>query len=259
MNLSIIVLNYNFLECTKQTVENLIKLTTVPHEFIFVDNGSIDGTRKYLESMRDKTNAQQVKYVFNDRNLGVAGGKNSGLQVAEGNYLLTIDDDILVPSNYDKLMIESLDKIDTLGTIGVNVEGKNYGVVNINDVAIRLKKWGNIGGGCVCMSRRIFNMVGYLSADTVYGGEDCDLYNRLRLLNLMNGYIVPKGQHLTKSASDSYKAIKAAAHKSTPIEHQKVRVNKYKYKKKTKPIFVECSTPKLDTKKIDEAIKGKPK
>lgn len=33
--LSIIVLNYNRLEYTKQTIENLIKKTSVRHEFFF--------------------------------------------------------------------------------------------------------------------------------------------------------------------------------------------------------------------------------
>ena len=38
--MSISVLNYNRIEYSKQTIERLIDITTVRHEFIFIDNGT---------------------------------------------------------------------------------------------------------------------------------------------------------------------------------------------------------------------------
>ena len=56
--MSIVILNWNRLHYTKQTLECIIEKTTVPHELIFVDNGSVDGTREYLKDMENKTNAE---------------------------------------------------------------------------------------------------------------------------------------------------------------------------------------------------------
>lgn len=55
--MSIMILNWNRLHYTKRTLEKIIERTTVPHELIFIDNGSKDGTIEYLISMKNKTNA----------------------------------------------------------------------------------------------------------------------------------------------------------------------------------------------------------
>jgi len=69
--MSIIMLNWNRKHYSERTLERMIKFTTVPHEFIFVDNGSVDGTREYLKSMENSTNAEKITYVFNDKNPGM--------------------------------------------------------------------------------------------------------------------------------------------------------------------------------------------
>lgn len=253
--ISIVVLNYNRLECTKQTIQSLIDNTTVPHEFIFVDNGSIDGTREFLQSIKNKTNAEQVKYVFNKRNFGVAGGRNSGLREAEGDYLLTIDDDILVPPKYDVQIIDALDNIRNLGMVGVSVEKKHYPAKTTNGVKLRLKK-GNIGGACICFTRKTFEKVGYFSPDFVYGGEDCDMYTRMSLLGLINGYVLAIGKHLSSEQSQDYMKLKKQSHKHDSEQQSRVRVNKYHYKKGIKDIYVPYKEPEFKSKKFDKAIRG---
>ena len=235
--LSIIVLNYNRLKYTKRTISNLISKTTVEHEFIFVDNGSIDGTREYLKSLEYETNAKVVKYIFNDENLGVAGGRNIGLRAADGYYLMTIDDDILVPDNYDKLLIEACDKIPKLGITGISVEKKNYPVKNINGVDLQFKKDGNLNGGCLCMPRRTFDRVGYFYAFATYGVEDCDMYVRIKYLKLISAYIIPKGIHIDEKNNAEYAALKKSYHSPKSKVFRSVGSNEIRYKK-TKNVYV---------------------
>jgi GT2 family glycosyltransferase len=254
--LSIIVLSYNRLHYTRQTIENLIAKTTVSHEFIFVDNGSIDGTKEYLRGLEGKTNAVRIQCVFNESNYGVAGGRNSGLLVANGDYLMTIDDDILVPDNYDGYVIEACDKISNIGIVGISVEKKNYGIQEIDGINVRIKK-GNLGGACLCMPRKVFDKVGYFSPDFVYGGEDCDMYIRLRIINLISVYVLPKALHIDKNENKQYKAIKKFAHNPRSKSFRKVGDNQIKYKK-TRDVYIPYSVPNIKTRKFDEAIKGKP-
>lgn len=237
--LSIIVLCRNRLEYTKQTISNLIANTKVRHEFIFVDNNSTDSTRLYLQSLRGKTNARRELFIFNKYNYGVPGGRNSGIVRALGKYIMTIDNDILVPLGYDKDLITACDNIKELGMIGVSVEKRDYPIVNKNGVNIQLKS-DNIGGACICLPRRVFDRVGYYSADFIYGGEDCDMYLRMKYLKLINGYILNKGIHL--GISDTTNAYKKEAHKPNSKQSLKVSKNMIKYIKR-KNVYVPFSIP----------------
>lgn len=210
--LSIVILNWNRLHYTKQTLECIVKKTTVPHELIFVDNGSVDGTREYLKDMENKTNAQKVTYVYNDKNLGVAGGRNSGLVHATGDYLLTIDDDVLVPDDWDIHITRACDKIPQLGITGVNVEPIKFNVREINGVRVR-PKGGNLGGACLCIPRRVFKRVGYYNVFGQYGHEDAMMFYRLNHLGLLSAYIEPRGIHLDVDADKKYRVAKNKAHK----------------------------------------------
>jgi O-antigen biosynthesis protein len=215
--MSIIILNWNRLHYTRQTVETIIAKTTVPHELIFVDNGSKDGTQEYLLDMQTKTNAKNVICQFNNKNLGVAGGRNSGLAKATGDYLVTIDDDILVPDKWDILMANACDKIPSLGITGVNVEPFSFPVQKINGAMVRPKN-GNLGGACLCLPKRVFKSIGYYNYFSTYGHEDAAMYYRLAHMGLISAYIEPKGVHLDIDADKSYRVAKNDAHRKGSIQ-----------------------------------------
>ncbi len=229
--LSIVVLNYNRIDYTKQTISNLIKKTRVKHEFIFVDNGSTDGTRRYLDYLRPNTNAVRVTYVFNKYNFGVAGGRNSGLVHARGDYLMTIDDDVLVPDDYDKKLIEACDKIENLGITGINVEKRPYPIKRMSGVRMQAKN-GNLGGACLCIPRKIFRKTGFFSPDFIYGGEDTDMYIRMQYLKLKSAYIEPMGKHLHEIGSDKYIDFKGQAHSAESPQVKSVTYHMMQYIKR---------------------------
>lgn len=89
MKLSIITLTYNKLKYTKKYIESLYKYTK-DFELIIVDNGSTDGTREYLQSL------DGVKLIFNEENVGFSKGNNQGLELAEGEYIGFLNNDILL-------------------------------------------------------------------------------------------------------------------------------------------------------------------
>ena len=227
--LSIVVLNYNRFKYTKQTIENLMEKTKLKHEFIFVDNGSKDGTRKYLTSLKGRTTAVREIYVFNKWNFGVAGGKSSGMIHARGDYVFVCDDDILVPDNYDKLLVDVLN-VEGMGMSGVNVEGKSYPIVEIDGVTMQRKKE-NLNGGFMAWKREIIQKVGYFSPDTVYGGDDTGMHLRIKALGLMNAYIVPNGIHLDEKLDKKYEEFKKKEHMYNSRSMRYIGYNTIKHKK----------------------------
>jgi GT2 family glycosyltransferase len=207
------MLNWNRKEYSEQTMASILKKTTVEHELIMVDNNSKqEGLKDFLLSVKGNEHTKKVIHVFNEKNLGVAGGRNSGLVKASGDYLITIDDDVLVPDGWCELMIDACDKIPKIGITGVNVEPFKFPLKEINGVRVRPKN-GNLGGACLCLPRRVFERVGYYNYFSTYGHEDSMMYYRLKHLGLISAYIEPKGIHLDKDKDKNYRAAKNSAHK----------------------------------------------
>ena len=94
MKLSIITLTYNKLEFTKKFLNSLFKYTN-DFELIIIDNGSTDGTIEYLKSLKGN-----VKPVFNSENIGYSKGNNQGIDIAKGEYVAFLNNDILLCPNW---------------------------------------------------------------------------------------------------------------------------------------------------------------
>lgn len=103
----------DLLRCLKS-----ISLSTYkPVELIVVDNGS-----KRSEEDLVKKLYPQSKFKRSEQNIGAAAGRNLGIELAKGDYLLFVDDDAFV----DKEMIAELVKIlETEREVGI-VQPKIY-------------------------------------------------------------------------------------------------------------------------------------
>lgn len=93
MKLSIITLTYNKLKYTKNFIKSLYEYTR-DFELIIVDNGSTDGTAEYLKTL------DGVKLILNKENLGYSKGNNQGLEIAQGEYIGFLNNDILLYPNW---------------------------------------------------------------------------------------------------------------------------------------------------------------
>lgn len=236
--MSIIVLNWNRLHYTKQTIERILEVTTIPHELILVDNNSTEesGVRQYLDTVKGNEKTVDIIRVYNKKNFGVGGGRNTGLLRATGDYLTTIDDDVLVPSSWDVLMAEACDKIPKLGITGVNVEPTNYPIKEINGIKVRPKK-NNLGGACLCMPKRVSKRVGFHNCFNLYGHEDCSMYYRLAKLGFISAYIVPRGKHLDTDADLEYRKVKNDAHRKGSAQLKELSAY-LMYMRKTGDVYV---------------------
>ena len=95
MKLSIITLTFNKLEYTKKYIKSLYKYTS-DFELILVDNGSTDGTVEFIKSLP----YDNIKTIFNSENLGFSKGNNQGIDIAEGEYIGFLNNDILLSPNW---------------------------------------------------------------------------------------------------------------------------------------------------------------
>ena len=71
------------------------KLKNINFEFLFVDDGSNDGTLSVIKNLVRKD--KRVKYISFSRNFGKEAAMNAGLSYAKGDYVALMDADILRP------------------------------------------------------------------------------------------------------------------------------------------------------------------
>ena len=103
MDVSIIIVNYNTLELTKNTINSVREKTrNLNYEIILVDNNSTDGSVEFFE----KEYKDKIIFIKNNENLGFGRANNKGIEIAKGKYISFIDsDDIIIPHQYENIFI----------------------------------------------------------------------------------------------------------------------------------------------------------
>jgi len=115
---SAVVLCWNNFDYTHRCLESLLEKTDYPNlNVVAVDNGSTDGTRDYLISLALKDN--RVHPVFCEENLGIPLGRQVGFRVADGEFILFMDNDTVVErEDFLKILVETVESHPNIGAAG---------------------------------------------------------------------------------------------------------------------------------------------
>ncbi len=97
------VLNFNGRQYLHDCLSSLALQTCEDYEVIVVDNGSGDASVEYLRS-----NFPWVRVVRNEENLGFAEGTNSGIRIARGNLIITLNNDTKVDKDFIKNLTDPM-------------------------------------------------------------------------------------------------------------------------------------------------------
>ncbi|NHM29960.1 glycosyltransferase [Neobacillus terrae] len=110
---SIIILTYNKLDFTKQCIESIRKHTAKEdYELIIVDNHSTDETIEWLHTQ------ENIKCVFNEDNVGFPKGCNQGIEIAKGNNILLLNNDVIVTKGWLTNLVKALYSNPLVGAVG---------------------------------------------------------------------------------------------------------------------------------------------
>lgn len=113
MKLSVNILCWNTIKTLKMTLAVLDKeLAGIDHEIVIVDNGSKDGTVEYVLGL------SRVKPALLNTNHGISIGKNIGVRISKGEYILMLDGDVVPVPNSILKLVEFLDNNPDKDAIG---------------------------------------------------------------------------------------------------------------------------------------------
>jgi len=200
---SIVILTYNQMQFTRECVASIEEHTPDPHEIIFVDNGSTDGTVNWLRGLI--AGHEHYRLIENRSNLGFARGCNQGMMAARGEYILLLNNDVVVTENWLSGLMECLASRHDSGIVGPmtdNISGTQRDLravfTTMRDMheyakAFRLRNrhrrvpLRRIVGFCMLFRRELVNRIGMLDESFGTGNfEDDDFCLRASLEGYRN-------------------------------------------------------------------------
>ena len=116
---SVVVFSYNQKSSLKRALESVFAQSYRNIQIVISDDFSTDGSREYLKSLEGKF-GKIIKLVFQERNVGIASNKTSGLKAADGDLITYLDgDDFYFPDKI-KLEIQQFLKDESLDVVYSN-------------------------------------------------------------------------------------------------------------------------------------------
>lgn len=190
---SIIVLNYNGKEYVDGCFDSLAKISYPKdkYEVIMIDNGSSDGSVEYVRKKYPR-----VKIITLNKNCGFTGGNNLGVRLAKGDYVVFLNNDVVVDENWlVKLVMMAISYADAIVTSKalfldkpdiINHDGSkatligrgfcvNFGRKDRNSGDISAKFVVQPYGASMLVKKDIFEEIGAFDEDYFTSLEDLDL------------------------------------------------------------------------------------
>ena len=102
-----------------------VKPCKEPFELILVDDGSKDCSYQIMEELRQKD--PRVKIIQMARNFGQHPALLCGFSHAEGDFIITMDDDLQHPPEEIPKLINTIRERDDVDVIIASYEGRKHG------------------------------------------------------------------------------------------------------------------------------------
>lgn len=178
MDISVIVPIYNVAEYIEECIQSLCHQTFKGEfEVILVDDCGTDNSIDIaLSTLKNQSNVKW-QVLRNDQNRGLSAARNSGMEVANGEYVLFVDsDDILVPQSLELLYTKAQET-------GANVTAGAYETFGDG---VDSQIYGQIGGYVMAwnkLCRRVFLADNNISFIEGLVHEDCPWNFELTVTN----------------------------------------------------------------------------
>ncbi len=114
---SIIVLNWNSGELGSAATTSALAQDWPDVEVVVVDNDSTDDSLAHI-----RRGHPDVRVVVNEENLGFGGGMNTGIAVTSGEFVLPLNCDAELDSDYCRMLVETLRNDPRAAAAGGRIE-----------------------------------------------------------------------------------------------------------------------------------------
>ena len=109
---SVTIVTFNSGRFIKRCLESVLAQKYLNKEIIIVDNASTDGTVDILEQFEDC-----CQIVYNDENIGFAAAQNQAIRLSSGEWVLTLNPDVLLLPNFIQALVDAGQLDPKIGTV----------------------------------------------------------------------------------------------------------------------------------------------
>ena len=188
MLVSVVIPTYNRLPILKKCLDSLENQILIDeffdYEVVIVDDGSTDGTIKWLEE-----NIQTFPHLrfFEQSHGGPALGRNLGVEKSNGDLIIFIDSDLVVDKYFLMNHVNSLTKAwkkqrnRKCFTYGSVINTSNFNNPKSEPFKLQDLSWAYFATGNVAIDKKVLEKSGLFDTSFhLYGWEDLELGERLR-------------------------------------------------------------------------------
>jgi GT2 family glycosyltransferase len=109
---TVVMTTYNSVGVLEACLNSIGALEYQPLEVIIVDNASSDGSRDILRRFESR-----FRVIYNSDNLGFACGQNQAIREASGDWVLSLNPDVLLSSNFITEMVAAAAPDPSIGSV----------------------------------------------------------------------------------------------------------------------------------------------
>lgn len=185
IEVSCVILGWNEYPTFIDTITALqLDLVDIPHEIIYVNNGSTDSTARWLDEHADELGIVRVDLP---ENMGTGRGFNEGFAIAKGHYIFYLSGDILPVIDSVTAMKRYLDEHDDADYLLINPwvsqeETKDVAFEGFGHLS--RQGLGNFAGSYAMFRRKVWDTGCKLADEGIFAGPGCG-FEEAEMANLM--------------------------------------------------------------------------
>lgn len=240
VEVSVILINYNSSKYSIQCIQSIFEYTNpnINYEIIIVDNKSKKEDYLKLKNYCTSLKSKKLQLVPNSENSGFGGGNMVGFNLAKGNYIAFVNNDVLFKNDCLTIISDTLSKNTNIGVCGPTTYTKNGQILPTLDFFtsplkvilgrkifkfIRPKDYQKrktklkeittgdfVSGSFMMLKKNKFIKAGGFDTNIFLYHEETDLCKRLKKLNLLAA-CEPKAECVHFHGASTQKSVKIKA------------------------------------------------
>ena len=204
MKSTVIIPNYNGIKFIENCMKALEKETSASYHICVVDNGSVDGSREWVEN-----NCPYAQVISLGENTGFCGAVNAGIEAAKTPYVILLNNDTEVEFGFVKALENALEKkmnsfsvsakmVDLYDKEILDGAGDLYCALgwafalgkgkSVKENYTKPQEIFSACGGAVIYRKEILEKIGGFDKNHFAYLEDCDLGYRAQIFGYRNYY-----------------------------------------------------------------------
>ena len=216
--ISIVIPNYNGNRYLKDCLESVFKQTYQQYEILIIDNASTDDSYEWIKQYKS------IVFKRLDRNYGFSRAVNEGIKMAQGEYVLLLNNDTIMEADFLQQLLDEMESHQKVFSIcSKMIQYHNPHLIDDAGDEYTLLGWTRKCGdsesiesytqsrevfsscaGAALYRKSIFDEIGYFDESFFAYMEDVDISYRARIYGYQNRYCAnAKIYHIGSATSGS--------------------------------------------------------